>query len=316
MYLLDIKSHKLHRITKTNKDSTFPFKLPSGTCTADVTFMGISGVHKFHFTSDSAQASHIAWEHLDYDHTTDNFLLGRAFTHHDRHPQVVELPPPREPGFTNYYNPTRPSHLVGGGLVRCRRSYYPTEMRSMRTIGLEQSPAYFSRRACSASRMPNRVSSHWRSQSLSQPRSIISVDSQGSRRRSRERSTSPFGDNTLKVYPGRRDSGSPSNNRGRSRSPSPPGKKYPDPIWKRQMRTMPVEHSKFIWNIVSYISNLQAFFDFAIGCGIPSHIVRSAIKDNDPSDDDISLEDCVVQALTVWWLSSNRPAIWKSERIR
>ena len=82
------------------------------------------------------------------------------------------------------------------------------------------------------------------------------------------------------------------------------------------MRTMPVEHSKFIWDIVSYISNLQVFFDFAKGCGIPSHIVQRAIEDNDPSDDDISLEDYVVQALTVWWLSSNRPAILKSERIR
>ena len=80
------------------------------------------------------------------------------------------------------------------------------------------------------------------------------------------------------------------------------------------MRAMPVEHSKFIWDIVSYISNLQAFFDFAIGCGIPSHIVLRAIEDNDPSDDDISLEECVVQALTVWWLSST--AIWKSEKIR
>ena len=169
----------------------------------------------------------------------------------------------------------------------------------MRTIGLEQSPAYFSRRTHSASRMPSRVSSCWRSQSLSQQRSIISVDSQGSRGRSRERSTSPFGDNTQKVNPRRRDSGSASNNRGRSRSPSPPGRKYPDPIWKRQMRTMPVEHSKFIWDIVSYISNLQVVFDFAIGCGIPSCIVQRAIKDNDPSDDDISLEDFVVQALTV-----------------
>ena len=71
-----------------------------------------------------------------------------------------------------------------------------------------------------------------------------------------------------------------------------------------------------MWDIVSYISNLQAFFDFAIGCGIPSHMVRKAIEDNDPSDDDISLEECVVQALTVWWLSTNRPAIWKSEKIR
>ena len=64
------------------------------------------------------------------------------------------------------------------------------------------------------------------------------------------------------------------------------------------MRTMPVEHSKFIWDIVSYISSLQAFFDFALGCGIPSHIVRKVIEDNDPSDNDISLDDCVAQALT------------------
>ena len=146
-----------------NKDSTFQFKLPSGVCKADVTFMGTSGVHKFHFTSGSVQASHAAWEHLDYDHTTDAFLLDHTFTHCGRHPQVVELPLPREPGFTNYYNPTRPSHLVGGALVRCQRSYFPTEIRSMRTIGLEQSPAYFSRRVCLASRMPSRVSSHSRS---------------------------------------------------------------------------------------------------------------------------------------------------------
>ena len=99
------------------------------------------------------------------------------------------------------------------------------------------------------------------------------MDRQESRRRSRERSTSPFGDNNQRVNPGGGDSGSASNNRGRSRSQFPPGRQYPDPIWKRQMRTMPVEHSKFIWDIVSYISNLQAFFDFVKGCGIPSHIV-------------------------------------------
>ena len=145
-----------------NKDSTFQFKLPSGICTADVTFMGTSGVHKFHFTSDSTQASHVAWENLDNDHTTDAFLLDRTFTHNGKHPQVAELPLPREPGITTYYNPTRTSHLVGGALVRYQRSYSPTEIRSMQTIGLEQSPAYFSRRASSASRTPSRVSSHQR----------------------------------------------------------------------------------------------------------------------------------------------------------
>ena len=70
---------------------------------------------------------------------------------------------------------------------------------------------------------------------------------------------------------------------------------------------MPIEYSKFLWDIVSYITSLQAFFDFAIGCGIPNHMVRKAIEDNDPSDDDISLDNCVVQALTTWWTSNNTP---------
>ena len=65
------------------------------------------------------------------------------------------------------------------------------------------------------------------------------------------------------------------------------------------MRTMPVEHSKFIWDVVSYISNLQVFFDFALGCGIFSCVVHRAIKDNDPVDDNISLDDCVAQESTV-----------------
>ena len=142
-----------------NKDSTFQFKLPSGVCTADVTFMGTSGVHKFHFTSGSAKASQVAWEHLDYEHTTDAFLLDRTFTHRGKHPHIMELSLPRVIGCTEYYDPTRPSHLVGGALVSCRRSYSSTEIRSMRSIGLEQSPAYFSRRAHSFSRTPSLVSS-------------------------------------------------------------------------------------------------------------------------------------------------------------
>ena len=142
-----------------NKDSTFQFKLPSGICTADVTFMGTSGVHKFHFTSNSSEASYVAWEHLDYDHTTDAFLLVHVLSHHGKHPQVVGLPLPHVTGFTEFYNPTRPSHLVGGALVWCHWSYSPTEIRSMQIIALEQSPAYFSRKSCSASGAPSRVSS-------------------------------------------------------------------------------------------------------------------------------------------------------------
>ena len=79
---------------------------------------------------------------------------------------------------------------------------------------------------------------------------------------------------------------------------------------------MPFEHTKFLWDIVSYISNLQGFFDFALGCNIPNHIVRRAIEDNDPSDGNVSLDDCVIQALSFWWTSSNLPAIRKSDKIK
>ena len=79
---------------------------------------------------------------------------------------------------------------------------------------------------------------------------------------------------------------------------------------------MPSEYTKFLWDIVSYISNLQGFFDFALGCNIPNHIERRAIEDNDPSDGNVSLDNCVMQALTFWWTSSNLPAVWKSDKIK
>ena len=44
--------------------------------------------------------------------------------------------------------------------------------------------------------------------------------------------------------------------------------------------------------------------------------MRRAIEDNDPSDGEVSLENCVAQALAIWWLSSNRPAVWKSNKVR
>ena len=144
-------------------------------------------------------------------------------------------------------------------------------------MGLEQSPTYLSKG----------LNSRNRARSVSQPRSGSGRNGLRSRERSREKSTSTSCTRTQRVPPSRRDSRSASKDRGRSGSPSVP-RVCSDTIWKRRMRTMPVEHSKFIWDIVSYISNIKAFFDFAIGCGIPSHIVRKAIEDNDPSDGDIS----------------------------
>ena len=54
--------------------------------------------------------------------------------------------------MTRYHNATRPAHLKGGALVKGRRSYSPNEFRSVQAVGLEQSPAYFTRSAKSTHR--------------------------------------------------------------------------------------------------------------------------------------------------------------------
>ena len=57
----------------------------------------------------------------------------------------MDLPLSRVADMTRYHNPTRPAHLKGGALVRRRRSYSPNEFRSVQAVGLEQSPAYFTK---------------------------------------------------------------------------------------------------------------------------------------------------------------------------
>ena len=175
------------------------------------------------------------------------------------------------------------------------------------------------------SRTPDREE---RARSHSQHRSTNSPGSFRSREYSRDRSMSPFHNRANRAQTsGRRNSGfASSGSRSRSRSPaksppyspsrSPSKTKCSEPVWQQQMRALPIEHSKFIWDTVSYITSLQAFFDFAAGCDLPIHIVRRAIEDNDPSDGEVSLENCIAQALVVWWLSSNRPAVWKSNKVK
>ena len=206
--------------------------------------MGTTGIHEFHFTTDSAKAFHVAWEHIDYNHTSDAFLLERAFTYRGKHPQVVELPLPRVQGSTKFHYPTRPPHLVGGALVRCRRAYSPSEIRSIRAVGLEQSPAYFSRRVRSMSRTPDRED---RARSFSQPRSTSSPGSFRTREYSRDRSMSTFQNRNQRVISSRRRKSGSASIGSRSRSPaispfrspphipsrfpSPSKKRCPKPVW-------------------------------------------------------------------------------------
>ena len=49
------------------KDNTFQFKLPPGTCKAEISFMGVSGIHEFYFSKNTSETSHVSQEDYDYE---------------------------------------------------------------------------------------------------------------------------------------------------------------------------------------------------------------------------------------------------------
>ena len=145
-----------------NKDNTFQFKLPPGTCKAEISFMGVTGIHEFYFSKNTSEASHVSWEDYDYEYKSEAYMLDGEFTKHGRHPPIIERPIPRVENIAEFYNPTRPSHFRNGSLIRKRRVYSPHELQSARTVGgtvgLNQGPAYFTRCRSSPNRRPRSYS--------------------------------------------------------------------------------------------------------------------------------------------------------------
>ena len=88
------------------------------------------------------------------------------------------------------------------------------------------------------------------------------------------------------------------------------------PTWVRSLRNFPIEHSKFIWDIVSFIKDEDHLSEFATGVGISPKIVKRAVANNEPLNTTQRLEDCVAQILTDWWVGSSLPATGKSDKIR
>ena len=197
---------------------------------------------------------------------------------------------------------------MGGALVRCRRSYSPSEFRPVGRQDLEQSPIYFTRRTRLVNRIPHRPRSHSKSSMGS------NSGSHPDQRRCRSRSQGRPAPVVLQAHQeGVSDSESVLD---RSRSSSPTRDCLTTPLWKWQLKTLRANHSKFIKDIVSFINGKESLNDFAFGSGIPSHIVCKAIRDNDPLDTELAINDSVAQTLTVWWLSSNKPSLWESNKIR
>ena len=184
------------------KGNTFQFKLPPRTCKAEISFMGVSGIHEFYFSKNTSEASNVSREDYDYEYKSEAYMLDREFTKCGRHPPIVERPIPGVENMTKVYNPTQPSHFVNGSLVRKRRVYAPHELRPARrvgaTMGMNQGPAYITRsrsspvrRPRSYSRSPSKTPERRRSYSKSTSRSPVRFPSIRSCTRSRSASYTP-----------------------------------------------------------------------------------------------------------------------------
>ena len=180
---------------------------------------------------------------------------------------------------------------------------------------MEQSPAYLARRRVrSVSRSFSRSPSGSRSSSRSRRSPFHGERSRSPPRKVRARSPyspmsvgspSPSGRGQSRSY-----------SRSHSRSPRPGVRKEMVPTWVRSLRNFPIEHSKFIWDIVSFIKDEDHLIEFATGVGISPKIVKRAVANNEPLNTTQRLEDCVAQILTDWWVGSSLSAIGKSDRIR
>ena len=279
-----------------NKDNTFQFKLPPGTCKAEISFMGVTGIHEFYFSKNTSEASHVSWEDYDYEYKSEAYMLDREFTKCGRHPPIVERLILRVENMAEFYNPTHPPHFTNGSLVRKRRVYSPHELRPARTVGgtmgLNQGPAYFTRSRSSPVRRP-------RSYSRSYSRSPSKIPERRSCSKSPSRSPERF--------PSIRSctrSRSASYTRSRSQSPSyswtpSPHESY-IPIWKRQIAKFPEYQRHFLRNVVSRLRgmpNLDKFFDI---CGIPQYVWQNAKEDSTIEPAEVAEYSAIDQTISTW----------------
>ena len=59
--------------------------------------------------------------------------------------------------------------------------------------------------------------------------------------------------------------------------------------------------------------NLDRFFE---GCGIPYYVWRNGQEDNKIEPAEMAEYSAIEQAVSIWWLSNNKPLYWKVEHLQ
>lgn len=106
-----------------------------------MTLKGVDGVYNLEFDTFSCQGSHVPWQDYDYRYDSSEYLLEREYynTYRSR-PSLSDFPFPRTRTMSQFYNPSRPPHLVNGSSLFRRRPYSPREFRPINRNAMPHTP--------------------------------------------------------------------------------------------------------------------------------------------------------------------------------
>ena len=88
------------------------------------------------------------------------------------------------------------------------------------------------------------------------------------------------------------------------------------PAWKRQFAKVPGYQKDFLRNMVSHLKGMPDSDRFFDGCEIPHYICRNAQEDSKIEPAEMAEYSAIEQAVSIWWLSNNKPLYWKIEHLQ
>ena len=84
---------------------------------------------------------------------------------------------------------------------------------------------------------------------------------------------------------------------------------------KRQLAQVPGYQRDFLRNVVSCLKGMPDLNRFFEGCGIPQYVCRNALENSKIEPAEMAEYSAIEQAVSIWWLSNNKPLYWKIEHM-
>ena len=85
---------------------------------------------------------------------------------------------------------------------------------------------------------------------------------------------------------------------------------------KGKIAQVPGYQKNFLRNLVSHLRGMPDLNKFFEGCGIPQYVWTNAQVDSEIEPAEIAEYSAIQQAVSIWWLSNNKPLYWKIKQLQ